>query len=268
MPFLPAGVGAAVAGGVASAAVGAGISALSGSKQSGNVAGNSAQVQNQLMNLQPQFQTALDTTTAAYQPYSTGGTQANVDQANLLGLNGQPAADAAMASFQSSPGYQFTLQQGLRGVDAGAAAAGMLRSGATLKQEDTYAQGLANQDFQQYYTNLANLGGQGLTAASGLASANQNYVANMAGNVQQSNTALTGATQAQNSILGNTASGLGTTVNSLFSNPNVQSGINSLFGGGSTTSAAAFNANPSIGLSTVPGTSAGYAGTFNPGGVF
>ena len=99
MPFLPAGVGAAVAGGVASAAVGAGISALSGSKQSGNVAGNQPQVQNQLMNLQPQFDTALANETAAYQPYSTGGTQANVDQANLLGLNGQPAADAAMAKL-------------------------------------------------------------------------------------------------------------------------------------------------------------------------
>ena len=227
-------VGATVAAGVASAAISAGASALSSSKQSSNVAGNQAQVQNQLLNLQPQFDTALANETAAYQPYSTGGTQANVAQSNLLGLNGQDAANAAMANFQASPGYQYSLQQGERGVDAGAAAAGMLRSGATLKAEDTFAQGLADKDFQQYYTNLANLGGQGLTAAGGIQTANQDYVANMAGNVQQSNTALTGATNAQNSIIGNEASGLSTTANSLFSNPNVQTGINQLFSNANT----------------------------------
>ena len=207
---------------IAAAGVTAAATLGSAEIQKGNTSSNQKQVQNQLMNLQPQFDTALANETAAYQPYSTGGTQANVAQSNLLGLNGQPAADAAMANFQASPGYQYSLTQGLRGVDAGAAAAGMLRSGATLKAEDTFAQGLADKDFQQYYTNLAGLGGQGLTAAGGIQTANQDYVANMAGNVQQSNTALTGATNAQNSIIGNTASGLGSSLNSLFSNQNFQ----------------------------------------------
>jgi hypothetical protein len=267
-------VGATIAAGVASAAIGAGASALSSSKQSSNVAGNQQQVQNQLMNLQPQFDTALATETGAYAPYSTSGVAAQGAQSDLLGLNGQPAADAAMAKFQSSPGYQFSMQQGLRGVDAGAAAAGMLRRGATLKAEDTYAQGLANQDFQQYYTNLSGLAGSGLTAATGLLNANQDYVANMAGNVQQSNSALTGATNAQNSILGNEASGLSTTANSLFSNPDVQkgitSGINSLFGPSNA------NYNPAGGLGSTlstsysgPGISNPYAGQlFSSGGVF
>jgi hypothetical protein len=262
MPF------GAVAAGVASAAVGAGISALSSSKQSSNVSSNQQQVQNQLMNLQPQFDTALATETGAYAPYSTTGVAAQGDQGDLLGLNGQPAADAAMAKFQSSPGYQFQLTQGLRGVDAGAAAAGMLRSGATLKAEDTFAQGLADTDFQQYYTNLSGLAGGGLTAANGLLSANQDYVANMAGNVQQQNTASTGATNADNSIIGNTATGLTGTANTLLNNPGVQTGLNKLFPSSNTTSAAAFNANPAIGLNPTPGTSFGYDGTFQSGGVF
>ena len=249
-----AAVGTAAA--VASAAAGIGSAVMSSNKQSSNVSGNQQQVQNQLINLQPQFNTALADETAAYQPYSTGGTQANVAQSNLLGLAGQPAADAAMANFQASPGYQYSLTQGLRGVDAGAAAAGMLRSGATLKAEETFAQGLADKDFQQYYTNLSGLAGSGLTAATGLLNANQNYVANMAGNVQQSNSALTGATNAQNSILGNEASGLSTTANSLFSNPNVQTGLNKLFPSANSGSAytdpagsTTTQVNPATGLS-------------------
>ena len=265
-------VGATIAAGVASAAVGSGISALSSSKQSGNVAGNQQQVQNQLMNLQPQFDTALANETAAYQPYSTTGlgalstagavagpTPQTVGGATdvggeLAGIYGPDAASSAMAGFQTSPGYQFALQQGERGVDAGAAAAGMLRSGATLKAENTYAQGMADQQFNtyetnantafgNYYKNLAGLAGGGLTAAGGIRTANQDYVANMAGNVEQSNTALTGATNAQNSILGNEAQGLTGTANTLLNNPGVQTGINNLFGGNNTVSNSTVAAN-------------------------
>ena len=202
MPF------GAVAAGVASAAVGAGISALSSSKQSSNVAGNQQQVQNQLMNLQPQFDTALATETGAYAPYSTSGVAAQGAQSDLLGLNGQPAADAAMAKVPGVTGLSVRAATGLaRGGCRGGGEAACCARGSTLKAEDTFAQGLADQDFQQYYTNLSGLAGGGLTAATGLLNANQDYVANMAGNVQQSNTALTGATNAQNSILGNEASG-------------------------------------------------------------
>ena len=230
---------AAIGAGAAVASAASGIA--SSSKQSGAVSGNQQQVQNQLLNLQPQFDTALANTTAAYQPYSTTGVAAEGAAGNLLGLNGPDAANAAFANYQTSPGYQFDLSQGLRAVDAGAAAKGMLRSGATLKGEETFGQGLADNDFSNYYSRLAGLAGGGLTAAGGLASANQNYVANMAGNVQQSNTALTGATNAQNSILGNEASGLGSTANSLFSNPQVQSGINSLFGGNTVSNSTVAN---------------------------
>jgi hypothetical protein len=47
------------------------------------------------------------------------------------------------STFQSSPGYQFQLEQGLRAVDAGASAKGMLRSGAT-QAEQKFGHGLAN----------------------------------------------------------------------------------------------------------------------------
>jgi hypothetical protein len=119
-----------------------------------------------------------------------------------------------MQNFQTSPGYQFQLQQGLRGVDAGAAAKGMLRSGATLKQEETYGQGLANQDFSNYYNRLMGISTLGETAAAGGAS-----TANTAGALAQ------GAGNTQASVFGNAATGLSNTVNSLFSNKAFQNWI-------------------------------------------
>jgi hypothetical protein len=228
-----------------------------------------------LLNLNPQFDTSFANTTGAYQPYATTGQEGLTATSDLLGLNGQPAADAAMARYQQSPGYQFQFDQGVRAVDANAAASHMLRSGATGKALETFGQGLANTDFGNYYNRLAGLAGGGLTAAGGLERANQNYVANLSGNVGAMNTASTGATNAENSILGNTASGLSNTTNSLFSNPAVQKYVGGLFSGPGTTSAADFNANPAIGLNPAAGTSYSgpglpsvYPGTFNSGGVF
>ena len=53
--------------------------------------------------------------------------------------------------------------EGLRGVDAWRGSRGLpgVRSGATIKAEETFAQGLANQDFGQYYNRLAGLSSLG-----------------------------------------------------------------------------------------------------------
>ena len=164
-------------------------------------------------------------------PWRTAGEQSLTANTDLLGLNGPDAATAAMGNFTTSPGYQFQLEQGLRAVDAGAAAQGMLRSGATLKAEQEYGQGLANQDFGTYYNrlyNLSQLGGNvavgGATNAAGAASA-----------------ALGGA-NAQNSIYGNTAQGLSSGANTLLNNPNFQS----WWKGTGTSNATMANYNPTL----------------------
>jgi len=147
-------------------------------------------------------------------PFRDAATAPLQAQQDLLGLNGQPAADAAMANYQTSPGYQWQMSEGLRGVDAGAAARGMLRSGATIKGEEQFAQGLANSDFGTYYNRLMGLSTLGENAAAGGAS-----TANAAGNA-----AIQGA-NAQSSIYGNTASGLGSIANNLLSNKDFQNWI-------------------------------------------
>jgi hypothetical protein len=146
MPF--AAVGAAVAG----AAVSSGISALTAKGQSGAISAGK------------------DEANAVLAPYSNTGVLSNTQTANLLGLNGQPAADTAMTTFQASPGYAYDVQQGLRAVDAGAASKGILRSGATLKAEQTLGSNLANQDFGNYISRLNSLSNFGITAAGGQAS--------------------------------------------------------------------------------------------------
>lgn len=160
---------------------------------------------------------------ADLQPWATAGAPALTATSDLLGLNGQDAANAAMANFQQSPGYQWQLGQGLRATDAGAAASGMLRSGATLKAEQTFGSGLANTDFGQYYNRLFDLSKLGETAAAG-----QGAGALQAGRDIASIDV--GAAGAQSSIYGNEAKGIQTGINQLYSS------LNSGGGGGSRSS--------------------------------
>jgi hypothetical protein len=200
--------------------IGAGVSAIGGLIGGGAQSGAVNQANEQA-------QRALAQQRADLAPFRTAGTQAVGATSDLLGLNGTDAQTSAFSNFHTDPGYQFQLDQGLRAVDAGAAAKGILRSGATLKAEQTFGTGLADQSFNQYYNRLFGLAGLGENAAAGGASsANTSAAASL------------GAGNAQSSIYGNMASGLGSSINGLFSNPNVQ---NSLFGGGSPAINTTFN---------------------------
>jgi len=191
----------------AAAAIGAGISAagsIGGSLISSGKAGAGA----------GQSQQLLEQQRADLAPYRDVGAVSLQDQQDLLGLNGPDAANAAMARFQTSPGYQWSRDQGLQAVDAGAAAREMLRSGATLKAEQTFGTGLADQEFGNYYNRLMGLTTLGETAAAGGAA-----TAGTAAGLAQ------GAGNTQSSIYGNLSSGLGSTINGLFQNPDFRSWI-------------------------------------------
>jgi len=158
----------------------------------------------------------------AYGPYMQAGQLSLQDQQDLLGLNGPDAANAAMAKFQTSPGYQWSMQQGLRATDMGAAGRGLLRSGAQLKAEQTFGTGLADQEFSNYFGRLSDLSRSGLTAATNMAAAGNNLVAQEEGNATGQAGIALGAGNAQSSIIGNTATGVGNTLNNLFNNQNFQ----------------------------------------------
>lgn len=169
-------------------------------------------------------QASQDRMRADLMPYMEAGTNALGPQQALLGLQGQEAADTAMQNFQQSPGYQYQLDQGLRAVDAGAAAKGMLRSGATLKAEQTLGNNLAAQDFGAYYNRLAGLAGLGQSSAAGVGAA---------GNQTAAGQAQTGVSAAstQGSLYGQAAQGIGNAVSNYGNNQLYEQRTNALMGG-------------------------------------
>jgi hypothetical protein len=206
------------------AAIGAGISAA------GSIAGGLLQkgaVSQGQSEATGAIQQGIQTATNQLSPWATTGVTANTQEGGLLGLNGQPATDAAISAFQNTPGYQFDFQQGLRATDAGAAALGDARSGAAIKAEQTFGTGLADNTFNNYWNHLQQLSSNGLTAAGGIANAATGGATNIA------NTDI-GAAGADASIYGNIAKGIGTGANQLLSSPSVQTWLN---GGVSPTTA-------------------------------
>jgi hypothetical protein len=180
---------------------------------------------------------AREQSRADLQPWVTVGNNALGMTADLSGANGADAATAAMGNFQKSPGYAFALDEGLRAVDAGAAARGMTRSGATIKAEEKYGQGLAAQDFSTYYNRLYNLSNQGQNSAAGQAA-----TTSAAGSQIAQTDASAGSAQA--SIYGNTASGLSNIGNNYANQSLYQNRTNALYGGGmssGSTSGSAVN---------------------------
>jgi hypothetical protein len=129
----------------------------------------------------------FETTNQQQAPYREAGYTALND---LLGLrNFDPAPDAA--SVMAEPGYQFGMQQGMRGIESSAAARGMGLSGAALKAASRFnsdyagtryndAFNRAQTSFGNRWNRLANLAGIGQTANQQTQQAGQNY-ANMAG---------------------------------------------------------------------------------------
>jgi hypothetical protein len=83
--------------------------------------------------------------------------------------------DVTNQPFATSPGYQFAFDEGTRAVDRSAASRGKLFSGATIKAQQRFGQGLANQEYQRYLDNLYRGGALGASAsgAYGAASGNQ-----------------------------------------------------------------------------------------------
>lgn len=114
----------------------------------------------------------IGTNNAAYSPYTSTGTRANDAYESALGLNGADGSYAARQAFQESPGYQFTLGQGVNALDNSAAANGSLYSGGTAKALTGYGQGLANQEWGGYLDRLGGLGQQGLQATGQLSALN------------------------------------------------------------------------------------------------
>lgn len=143
------------------------------------------------------------------------------------GYNGSVGGQGALtnlfqptqAQLAGTPGYQFTLGQGLKSVQNSYAAKGLGNSGAALKGAADYATGDAsttyNQQFQNYlaqnqsiYGMLTGQSQQGLSAAGALTGAGTTAAGQQSGNIIGAGQAQGAAANAAGAAIGNATGGL------------------------------------------------------------
>jgi hypothetical protein len=144
-------------------------------------------------------------TKEALEPYSSGGIEAYKQQQALSGAQGPEAQEAAYGAYRESPGVAWAREQGLRGINQQASAMGGLGGGNRYKRLSEYSQGLALQDFNNYFNRLGSVTGVGLGATQALAGVGGQAAAGQAQMQQNVGTALgqgqLGASQAYSSGL-------------------------------------------------------------------
>jgi len=119
---------------------------------------------------------ALTANGGAYAPLSDLATKYGKGSdlyANALGINGQAGTDAARSAFTASPGYDYTLNQGIDAINRRANAGGMLVGGNANRDAIDYAHNLSNNDYNSWLQNLGSFNNLQLGATQGAASGNQ-----------------------------------------------------------------------------------------------
>jgi hypothetical protein len=237
MPFgfaAAAAAGSIANGVIGSQAAGAAASAESNAfNQAATLAGNSFdQTSN---NLQPFLGAGTNALSALQKLYNIGpGTAGGATNPILqmlgLGPGGTPGGGINPATFQASPGYQYALQQGTQAVTNSAAANGGL-GGNALKALQSTGQGLANQNFNQYLSQLSGAFGGLTSGLSSIAGNGQNAASTLgslglqAAGLQGND--LVGAGQATGSGILGSANAIGGAVNGVLG-----AGAGALGGGG------------------------------------
>lgn len=188
---MPWGFAALAAGSIAGGAIAASGSE-SAAKTEANSANNASQVQMEMFN-----QTQVNE-----QPYVTAG--ANVLK-QLQGLT----TPGGTAQFQNSPGYQFQVQQGENAILNNRSALGGVNSGNTLKALNSYGQGVANQDYWNYYNALQTQAGNGQNAAANLGSLGTQVGSSIGNNIIGAGNASAAGTVGASNAVGNAVSGIG-----------------------------------------------------------
>jgi hypothetical protein len=164
----------------------------------------------------PQYRAAWDQALKQHQNQWRVGYHANSDRnmiqgqmESALGKIQQPSIpsqqqsqQAAFDAFRNTPGYQFGLDEGRKTLEASAAAAGGLNSGATLRALTRYGQGYADQQgYRPYVSDLMQLSGRGQAQASQMGNQGMQYASQMGANLQNAANARAQSTYQQNQNL-------------------------------------------------------------------
>jgi len=128
--------------------------------------------------------------TARLAPWLQSGQRAQQEQDTLMGYGGDN--QGAMTALQSSPGYQFRLSQGLKGLTSGLASRGGMGSGKSLVAGNQYNQNFASTEYGNRLAQLANVSSMGQNAATGVGNAGTQF-ANTQSNLWTNNANAQGA---------------------------------------------------------------------------
>lgn len=189
-------IAAAIVGG---AVIGAGASLASSNAQSKAIQ-KAGQAQQQAADTSvAESQRQYDTTRADFAPYLATGTGA------LNRLNS--AASGDMSGFFTSPSYNFTRTEGQRDIGNSFAAKGGAASGNALKALTQFNQGLASNEYNNWFNQnlgLANLGASGTSGVAQAGANSSNQIVNTLNNngTNQSNLLVAGGNARASGIAG------------------------------------------------------------------
>jgi hypothetical protein len=136
--------------------IGGGLSGQTAANASLSAAQMQTQAANHAADLQNQQFSQLQANLSPYMQLgssSIGNLQALLNGGSLNTKFSGPQWNPTEQQLQSTPGYQFALTQGLKGVDNSLSAKGLNLSGAQAKGISAYSTGLADQTYQQQFQN-------------------------------------------------------------------------------------------------------------------
>lgn len=203
---------------IGSAVVGA-VATSSAASKASKAQTNAANKANETMSQQYQ-QTRQD-----LMPYQQAGQAALPYYNALLGTGGD--STSALKTLQQTPGYQFTLSQGLKAAANSAAARGLGVSGAAFKGAENYGAQLANQTYGDQVNRLMGAAQLGENAAAQTGAYGTQTAANIGNNITGAGNAQAAASVAQGNALSGLASSIPNAMiyNKLFSGTGGMTGM-------------------------------------------
>lgn len=117
--------------------------------------------------------------------------------------------EGGQLDITQDPGYQFRLDEGMKAINAAAAARGRSAGGATLKQLARYGQDYASQEYGNAWNRQMQLANMGQSAAAGQAAAAGNYGQSMSNLYQNLGQAQAGSALQGGQTLAGMVGGIG-----------------------------------------------------------
>jgi len=198
---MPTALIAAAIGGVASIAGGA--MASSGAKKAADAQAKAAADD---LAFQKQQAAAAE---ARLAPYNTAGVGGLWSLENSMGLNGPAGYADALSKFQTGPGYQYQLDQGIRALEQSTAAQGKLFSGGTGKALVGFGQNLANQQWGNFQNQLANIAQLGQNSAAQTGNQQLGFSGNISNALNNQGTAIASGAAGSANAWSNALAGIG-----------------------------------------------------------